>query len=94
MSSYCFLQSIGANPKSSFLYPRSKGLTEQALAELGYKDTIVFRPSALSNTKRTEFRFAERAFLYALPALFFCSFPLPSLHFLLLFIINTWVTRY
>ncbi|KAI0271118.1 hypothetical protein BGY98DRAFT_1100374 [Russula aff. rugulosa BPL654] len=43
--------------------PRSKGLTEQALAELGYKDTIVFRPSALSNTKRTEFRFAERAFL-------------------------------
>ena len=46
-------------------YARSKGLTEQALAELGYKDTIVFRPAALSNTNRPEFRFAETAVLYA-----------------------------
>jgi hypothetical protein len=60
-----FLQSTGASPKSSFLYPRSKGLTEQALAELGYNDTVVFRPAALSNTNRTEFRLAENALLYA-----------------------------
>jgi oxidoreductase len=56
-----------ANPKSAILYSRVKGLTEQALAEIGYKDTIIFRPAALSNTKRPESRFAESAFLYALP---------------------------
>jgi oxidoreductase len=54
-----------ANPKSSIFYSRSKGLTEQALAELGYKDTIIFRPGALSNTQRSDSRFAESAFLYA-----------------------------
>ncbi len=71
------LQSAGANPKSSFLYPRSKGLTEQALAELGYKDTVVFRPAGLSNTNRPESRFVERAFLYAPLPLFFCPTCLP-----------------
>jgi len=55
-----------ANPKSSALYPRSKGLTEQALAELGYKDTIIFRPSVLSNTQRSESRLGETALRYAL----------------------------
>ncbi|KAH9991163.1 hypothetical protein BJV77DRAFT_1009290 [Russula vinacea] len=34
-----------AHPKSSVFYSRSKALTEQALAELGYKDTIMFRPA-------------------------------------------------
>jgi len=52
----------GANPKSSFFYTRSKGLTEQALAELGYKDTVVFRPAMLSGTNRPESRFVETAF--------------------------------
>jgi uncharacterized protein YbjT (DUF2867 family) len=56
-----------ANPKSSILYSRTKGLTEQALAELGYKDTVIFRPGALSNTQRSDSRVAESAFLYALP---------------------------
>ena len=55
-----------ANPKSSAFYTRSKGLTEQALAELGYKDTIVFRPGFLSNTQRSDSRFGESALLYAL----------------------------
>ncbi|KAH9964401.1 hypothetical protein BJV74DRAFT_786405, partial [Russula compacta] len=52
-----------ANPKSSILYSRSKGLTEQALAELGYKDTIIFRPAALSNTQRPDSRLAESVLL-------------------------------
>jgi oxidoreductase len=69
-----FMQVTGANPTSSILYPRSKGLTEQALAELGYKDTISFRPTALSNTNRPQPRFAETAFLYAPLALSFCPF--------------------
>jgi|SRR6267142_2899083 len=59
-------QASMANPKSSILYSRTKGLTEQALAELGYKDTIIFRPGALSNTQRSDSRVAESAFLYAL----------------------------
>jgi hypothetical protein len=84
-----FMQTSGANPTSSIFYPRSKGLTEQALAELGYKDTISFRPTALSNTNRPQPRFVETAFLYAPLALSFCPFSL----FLLLFVINTWETR-
>jgi hypothetical protein len=68
-----------ADPKSSIFYSRSKGLTEEALAELGYKDTIMFRPLALSNTKRPDFRFAESVFVYAMltPALF-CTSCSPS----------------
>jgi len=50
-----------ANPQASALYLRSKGLTEQALAELGYKDTIIFRPLMLSNVQRPETRLAEIA---------------------------------
>jgi uncharacterized protein YbjT (DUF2867 family) len=83
----CFLQVAGANPKSRFFYPRSKGLTEQALAELGYKDTFMFRPVMLSNTNRPESRFLESAFQYAPLAFSFCPF-CPSL--LLLFVRNTW----
>jgi hypothetical protein len=40
-------------------------LTEQALVELGYKDTIIFRPGMLTNTQRSDSRFAEGAILYA-----------------------------
>jgi len=42
-----YLSSTGANHKSMFLYPRSKGLTERALASLGYSDTLVARPGLL-----------------------------------------------
>ncbi|CAK5267361.1 unnamed protein product [Mycena citricolor] len=54
-----YVSSIGSNPKSSFLYPRSKGLTELGLAALGYDDTIVFRPGHLGGTNRPESRPAE-----------------------------------
>ncbi|KZT00592.1 uncharacterized protein LAESUDRAFT_536289 [Laetiporus sulphureus 93-53] len=37
----------GANPNSWESYWRSKGITEQKLAELGYNDTIIFRPGIL-----------------------------------------------
>ena len=39
---------------------RSKGLTEQALANLGYDDVIIFRPGFLAGTERPDFRPAER----------------------------------
>jgi oxidoreductase len=65
-----FLQGPTANPQSSIFFSRSKGLTEQALAELGYKDTIIFRPAALANTNRSETRLLDSAFLYATLLLF------------------------
>jgi oxidoreductase len=58
-----YVSSLGADPKSRFLYARSKGLTEEGLAGLGYQETIVFRPGALAGTNRSEFRLAERVAL-------------------------------
>ncbi|GLB41595.1 putative angiogenesis [Lyophyllum shimeji] len=49
-----YISSTGANPSSIFLYPRSKGLTENGLAALGYSDTIIFRPAFLVGTQRPE----------------------------------------
>jgi hypothetical protein len=43
---------------------RSKGLTEEGLARLGYQDTIVFRPGYLAGTNRPEPRLAETIFGY------------------------------
>ncbi|KAF7357025.1 hypothetical protein MVEN_01039100 [Mycena venus] len=55
-----YVSSAGADPKSHFLYPRSKGLTEEGLASLGYEDTIVFRPGLLAGTNRPELRVGEK----------------------------------
>ena len=62
-------QALGASPTSMSFYTRSKGLTEQALAELGYNDTIVFRPALLANVKRPEGRLGESIILYVAGAL-------------------------
>jgi oxidoreductase len=37
-------------------------LTEEGLAKLGYKETIVFRPGYLAGTSRGESRVAESIF--------------------------------
>ncbi|GAA5912199.1 Fmp52p [Sporobolomyces salmoneus] len=42
-----YLSSASSNSASSFLYVRSKGLTEEALASLGYSETIIARPGYL-----------------------------------------------
>ncbi|KAG1738967.1 hypothetical protein EDB19DRAFT_1909016 [Suillus lakei] len=54
-----YLSSSGANPSSPFLYPRSKGLTELAIANLGYSDPIVFRPAFLKGAQRAGTRLVE-----------------------------------
>jgi len=54
-----YLSSTGANSSSPLLYPRSKGLTEEALASIGYSDTIIFRPGLLAGVHRQEPRYAE-----------------------------------
>jgi len=59
-----YISSAGANPAAHFLYPQSKGLTEQGLARLGYKDTIVLRPAFLAQAERPENRPIESIFSY------------------------------
>ncbi|KAG5641295.1 hypothetical protein DXG03_005559 [Asterophora parasitica] len=56
-----YVSSAGANSKSSFLYPRSKGLTENGLAALGYNDTIIFRPGFLAGAGRPQSNLAASA---------------------------------
>ncbi|KAF8902357.1 hypothetical protein CPB84DRAFT_1846301 [Gymnopilus junonius] len=41
---------------------RSKGLTEEGLASIGYSDTIIFRPGFLAGTNRSDHRLAESIF--------------------------------
>ncbi|KAI5123479.1 hypothetical protein M0805_008849 [Coniferiporia weirii] len=48
-----------ANANSSFPYLRSKGLTENGLADLGYADTIVFRPGYFTNADRPQARLID-----------------------------------
>jgi len=57
-----YLSSTGANSSSPMLYARSKGLTEEALASIGYSDTIIFRPGLLAGVNRPESRIAETMF--------------------------------
>lgn len=52
------ISAIGANPKSKIFYNRLKGETEQAIINLQFPQTIIYRPSLLIG-KRTEFRFGE-----------------------------------
>ncbi|KAL5513416.1 hypothetical protein ACEPAH_3815 [Sanghuangporus vaninii] len=54
-----YLSSGGANANSPFLYTKSKGLTENALADLKYSDTIIFRPGYLANAQRPTKRTLE-----------------------------------
>ncbi|KAI0923601.1 hypothetical protein AcV5_009094 [Taiwanofungus camphoratus] len=60
-----YVSSVGANASSPFLYTKSKGLTEQGLAALGYSDTIIFRPAALGEAQRNESRPLESIFMRA-----------------------------
>lgn len=56
----CCTQSGGANASSWFLYPKSKGLTEEGLARLGYSSALTFRPGVLiAPGGRQERRLAE-----------------------------------
>ncbi|KAF5386394.1 hypothetical protein D9757_006695 [Collybiopsis confluens] len=59
-----YLSSGVANTNSSFLYSRSKGLTESELASLGYQDTISFRPGMLAGVTRPESRLLETSAKY------------------------------
>ncbi|MBE0663372.1 MAG: NAD-dependent epimerase/dehydratase family protein [Bacteroidales bacterium] len=54
----CLISSIGANPKSSSFYLKTKGKIEQELTALGFSHLCILRPSLLLG-KREEYRWAE-----------------------------------
>ncbi|KAG5352295.1 hypothetical protein C0989_002970 [Termitomyces sp. Mn162] len=68
-----YVSSIGADASSKFLYTRSKGLTENALAGLGYGDTIIFRPAFLAGTNRDSIRLGESIAALVLPIVSYFS---------------------
>lgn len=47
-----YISAAGADKNSSFLYMRSKGLTEEGLAALKYDDTIILRPGFIAGVDR------------------------------------------
>ncbi|KAI0295632.1 hypothetical protein B0F90DRAFT_1749956 [Multifurca ochricompacta] len=51
-----YVSSNAAKKDSYSFYSRSKADTEQGLADLGYEDTIIFRPGFLRNTNRPVLR--------------------------------------
>ncbi|WP_310621132.1 NAD(P)H-binding protein [Flexibacterium corallicola] len=55
---FLLISSIGANPKSSSLYLKTKGQLEQAITDLKFSKLSIFRPSLLLG-ERKEFRFKE-----------------------------------
>ncbi|KAF9080730.1 hypothetical protein BGX29_005078 [Mortierella sp. GBA35] len=44
---FVYCSSAGAKPDSYFLYPKTKGETEKALAEIGFERVSIFQPSFL-----------------------------------------------
>ncbi|XP_041467098.1 oxidoreductase HTATIP2-like [Lytechinus variegatus] len=55
---YHLVSSVGANAKSSMLYLKVKGQTEEETAELGFDKFAIYRPGMLM-CHREEFRFGE-----------------------------------
>ena len=58
---FCLLSSGGASATSSMLYPKTKGLLEQHITELGFAKLSIFRPGLLvyDGEKRERPRLAE-----------------------------------
>jgi len=66
--SFAVVTALGANPRSSFFYPRVKGEVERALEGLGFASLTIVRPNFIGG-ERGERRPAERAFLTVLQAI-------------------------
>ncbi|MGF7151377.1 uncharacterized protein YbjT (DUF2867 family) [Sphingomonas zeicaulis] len=56
---FALVSSVGANPRSRFLYLRTKGELEQALRDLGFPTLTILRPGFLGG-HREEVRTGER----------------------------------
>lgn len=58
-NTYVFNSAIGADPRSRFLYNRTKGRVERDLQKIGFRSLTIARPGLIGG-KREEFRFGER----------------------------------
>jgi len=58
-SKFLVISSMGADPKSSVFYSQVKGMTEETLKNIGFKQLVILRPSLLLG-ERSEKRIAER----------------------------------
>ena len=67
---FLFVSAMGADPRSAVFYSRVKGELEEAVAALGYRSAIAFRPSLLAGD-REQRRFGERAAIAVLQPLRF-----------------------
>ena len=74
VNTFLVISSHGANPKSASLYPKTKGLMEEALTSLGLNRLIIIRPSLLIGN-RDEFRLLEHisAMIYKWLGFLFCG---------------------
>lgn len=51
---FLLVSSVGASARSPFLYPRTKGESEAAIAALGFSTVVILRPSFLTGTRERE----------------------------------------
>ncbi len=65
VQNFTYISSLGANPKTSNLYLKNKGMAEEELRKLNFKKFIVIRPSFLIG-KREEERFGEKIGIFAM----------------------------
>ncbi|KAF9548536.1 Protein fmp52, mitochondrial [Mortierella hygrophila] len=71
---FLYCSSAGANADSYFLYPKSKGETEKALAEIGFERVSIFHPAFLKTVEpRVGIRAGEWIFGKLVPVLEFVS---------------------
>jgi len=66
---FSVVSSMGANKDSFFLYPKTKGLMEQHVSEVGFSRFSIFRPAMLL-CDRQERRFGEKVANFALQPVF------------------------
>ncbi|KAF9284006.1 Protein fmp52, mitochondrial [Linnemannia elongata] len=67
---FLYCSSTGANPNSFFLYPKTKGETEKALAEIGFERVSIFQPAFLKTVEpRAGIRAGEWIFGKIVPVL-------------------------
>jgi uncharacterized protein YbjT (DUF2867 family) len=48
---FMLVSSLGASPRSPFLYPRTKGEVEAAISAIGFPSVVIVRPSFLTGTR-------------------------------------------
>lgn len=68
---FCIVSSAGANPKSSFLYMKTKGLADEAIQKIGLDYCIIARPGFLQG-RENDFRCGECFLKYFCCCFFWC----------------------